>query len=208
MNCPLVHSKLPLFLYDDLSPDERGPIEKHLADCAGCRGELEALRGARQLLGHLPTADVAIDLPRLYQDGLRRHEKQARKWRRVAVFISAAAAVALLALVGLRLEVRSDGEQLVVRWGTPLAVQAPPQTEVVSLPAKPQASLPAGVEERLQLMNALVRAVADGLQSLDDRQRQQLEQIQSRINAAQQQSAQRLALLERNLVYLQSQRGE
>jgi hypothetical protein len=47
MNCKQVDEKLSLYLYDELSAEERGAVEAHLASCAACTEaarELEKLR--------------------------------------------------------------------------------------------------------------------------------------------------------------------
>ena len=41
---------LALYALDALAGDERASLEKHLATCAGCRAELEQLRGDGALL--------------------------------------------------------------------------------------------------------------------------------------------------------------
>jgi anti-sigma factor RsiW len=211
MNCSDVRLNLPLLLYGDLVSSEREPVEKHLAECDDCRREYQAFQQVRQMLDSTRAAETSIDLPRLYQEAFYRQARQARLWRGVAMLGAAAAAGLIIALFALRLEVHADGSQLVVRWGTaPAAVAPPTEREVLPVAVQPEAGVPPAVEQRLQLLTALVRAMADGLQSLDERQRQQIEQVHSRMNVAQQQSAQRLAALERNMnvLYMQSQRGE
>jgi len=54
MKCPEARELLSALLDEALSASERQAIEAHLAACAECRRELEALRGTVTLLGRLP----------------------------------------------------------------------------------------------------------------------------------------------------------
>ena len=80
---------LSAYLDDEVSPAEREMVEAALGASAEARAELEALRGARQLLRDLPRLEPPPELRPL----LRR---PARRPRRIAV-LAAGAAVTVLA---------------------------------------------------------------------------------------------------------------
>src|SRR5262249_60833691 len=74
------------------------------------------LEGVRTSLAAAPVPSVQLDVSQLLQTAAARRIRQARHWRRVAIAVAAVAA-ALLVVVGLRLEVRLEAHQLVLRWG-------------------------------------------------------------------------------------------
>lgn len=47
---PRAHPEAAAYVLDALEPEERSEFERHLSDCAGCRGELRGLEGAARLL--------------------------------------------------------------------------------------------------------------------------------------------------------------
>ncbi|MEW6185789.1 MAG: DUF2275 domain-containing protein [Thermodesulfobacteriota bacterium] len=53
MNCQEIQNRLPAFLEDMLSPEEKILIEKHLFSCAVCSGSLEDLKKTKALLTNL-----------------------------------------------------------------------------------------------------------------------------------------------------------
>src|SRR5438105_2559886 len=101
MNCDLVRDKLALLLYGDVGAAEKAELEKHLAECAGCRRELRLLGDVRRLLNSQRTPDFRIDLPLLYRQAAAR---QVRRWRRVAILVTGVAALFAFVAFGLRLE--------------------------------------------------------------------------------------------------------
>ncbi|MGH7058704.1 MAG: anti-sigma factor family protein, partial [Acetobacteraceae bacterium] len=117
MKCTVVRAALPLLIYDEPSPQDAA-LKEHLAGCDACRREAEALQGVRRLLDDAPVPRIEVNLPQLHRSLAERQIRQMRRWRRVAVALGALAAVLLLA-VGLRLEVRLQAGQLLVRWGDP-----------------------------------------------------------------------------------------
>src|SRR5262249_20849602 len=119
-NCHQTREALPALLYGDLPPDEATAVRHHLAECPACRAEQAALQQVRSLLDAAEPPAVAVDLPRLYRAAVQRQEKQLRRWRRLACAALAAAAMLLL-VFGLKLEVRLEQHQLVLRWGAPPA---------------------------------------------------------------------------------------
>src|SRR5262249_34481212 len=153
--------RLAELLYGELEPEEKSLLEKHLAECSGCRREYRALSGVRQLLDQVPVPKGQIDLSGLYREVAQRQDRRARRWRRLAICVSGAAALFAFLAAGLRLETRLEPHQVILRWG------APPTPEVASTPPlrggdervlTPEGRSAAAVEERLQLHGKLIHA--------------------------------------------------
>ncbi|GAA3037979.1 anti-sigma factor family protein [Actinokineospora globicatena] len=114
-----------------LDEDERGAVERHLADCAECRVELEALEEVRDMAGELPEEALLQGPP---DDGdlllartLRqvRTEANASRTRSIAI-AGVAAAVVVAAVLGAGVVIgRSTG-----------TTQA--QSTVTVIPTEPQ----------------------------------------------------------------------
>jgi hypothetical protein len=174
MICTDARARLPGLLYGDLSADEAAAVQKHLAGCPACRQEQAALEGVRRLLDHAPPPPaVHVDLPRLYAAAAA-HRRRAWRWRRGLAVAGVAAAV-LLALF-LKLEVRVDAGQLIVRWGTPPETQPAP-------PPRPEAPpAPAVTAADLQFVKDLLLAQADDALAKDERLRQALVDVQARLD--------------------------
>jgi hypothetical protein len=188
MNCTEARTHLPLLTYGDLSADQARAVRQHLAGCPDCRRELTGLQELRHALCAVPAPVVHVDLPRLYQEGAARHARRARRWRRAAVAGLAVAALVVLAF-GLRLQVRVQGHQVVLSWGTAPAAEvvppSPPQRPPVGGPD------PADVERRLQLASSLIHALADDVESRDAQQQESLKRLQARLDAEQAQGSAR-----------------
>jgi hypothetical protein len=214
MNCADVRVHLPGLLYGDLRPEEKAALEKHLAECPACRREYTAFQGVRQLLEIVPTPAVQIDLPRLYREAADRQARRAQRWRRVALWVSSAAALLVAAALGLRLEVRLEAHQVVLRWGAvPERESTAPSSHPQALPAPPfhtETSLAHVTPEQLQLVTALIHALADNVQTLERRQQKEEKQIHKELQQLKQESTQRWTAFERtvNALYLMSQKGE
>ncbi len=211
MNCSDVRDQLPGLLYGDLRPEDKVQVEKHLSDCPGCRREYDALQGIRRLLESLPAPEVEIDLPRLYRQAAQRQERRVRRWRRVAIWVSSAAALLVVLAFGVRLEARLDSRQLVIRWGSPTE----PANEVSPGPPSPAPegpeARPSGTAEpQLQLLSELIHALAYDMQAIERQQRQDEETFQIRLQNVDLKNSRRLADLERLLRAYSalSQKGE
>jgi hypothetical protein len=188
MTCTEAHARLAELLYGDLPPDEAAAVEKHLAGCPTCREERTALMRVRSLLGPGPAPpEVNIDLPRLYAEAGRRRGASVRRWRRAALLATAAAVVLLAAF--LNLEVRVQGHQVVLRWGTP------PETPAPATPAPPPLRLEPEVAQvpaaELQLVRELVHALAADIETRDKQQRLALLWLRNRLDGLQYQAQER-----------------
>ena len=107
---------LVAFLYDECEAAERDRIQAHLATCAGCRTELDALRAVRGRLAEWAPPEPAPDFRVVPAAAVA--ERRAG-WREVRALALAAAAVLVLAVgAGIaNVEVRYDRDGLVVRTG-------------------------------------------------------------------------------------------
>jgi anti-sigma-K factor RskA len=102
---------LALYALEVLPGEERAVLEKHLAGCAGCRGELEQLRGDMALMalsaaGPMPPRRSRERL----LEALAREPRQApvgRRWWTLVPWVAAAALAVALVAAGLQnLELR------------------------------------------------------------------------------------------------------
>jgi hypothetical protein len=203
MNCAEARTHLPSLVYGDLAPAAADAVRRHLAGCAACRQHHADLQQLRHALDSVPAPSVQVDLPRLYREAAERQERRARRWRRAALACCAAAALLLL-VVGLRLQVRVDAHQLIVRWGSapePLAgVPAPPRD--APPPDTPDALALAEARERLELMSNLIHALNEDLEARDAQQKQALKRLQARLDEMQFQGNVRWGETERNIAAL------
>ncbi len=154
---PDIHTLSGAYVLDAIEPDERAAFEAHLAECESCREEVDALRAAAATLGDpaqpppglrsrvLALAEQTPQLPPLVD-----HAPVVRR-RWVPRLLAAAAAVVLLAGIGIGLRNASD---------EPDAVTA---SQVFSASDARRASVPLGDGEvRVALSKDLGRLAVDG----------------------------------------------
>lgn len=114
------------YLYDELSPAERGAFEEHAATCEACRQEIRGLRQARQHLSSWSPPEPALDfhIIRGPVEAPRRRVPFVPQWA-----LAAAATIVLLAGAAAiaHVEVRYGPDGLVVRtgWGSTIMPPAP-----------------------------------------------------------------------------------
>src|SRR5262245_17406350 len=167
MKCHEIHELLPLHLYGDLELNERSAVEEHLSACPGCQAELAALGGVRRALDVAPAEFCHVDVASIYRAESDRLRRRSRRWRAAAVLTSIAAVLFL----ALRVEVRADGRQIIVRWGNPEpTATAPPVVEQIIVRSE-QASTHE-LEERINRVSALIQALAANLDAKDDQQKE------------------------------------
>jgi anti-sigma factor RsiW len=214
-DCTAVRPLLPEAVYGDLSPDRADAVRRHLAACAGCRAEFAALQEVRDALGAAPAPPpVRVDVARVYREAAARQMQRLRRWRRAAAALGAAAALLAAALL-LRLELRVDGEQLVLRWGAapepaPVARQPEPPTQPPPAEAPPRvvAEPPAVSAEDVRLLKQLIHALAASLDARDRQQLQDLLALQQRLDRLQAQADARWETTERYISALQSTQSQ
>jgi hypothetical protein len=213
MNCPEVRDRLPAFLAGDLTTGEADALGRHLAACPGCRRDADELRAVLRAMSGLPApAPAAVDLPRLYRAAAAAQRRRLRRWRGAALAAVGLTALVLLA-AGLRLELRLGPRQVVLSWGPPAPAPvepAPPAPTPPPAPAPASAAPPApdaAAEERLRLVQDLVRALAADADARDDRYRVELARLRARLDAVQVQADRRLAAAENDVKALYSAFG-
>ncbi len=188
MNCTEVRARLPLLLYGDLEAVQAEAVEHHLAACPACRGEYAAFRHLRRDLDRAPVPAVQVDLGRIYQTAAARQARRLRHWRAAAVLLAGLAAAAAVLLV-LKVEVRVDATQLVVRWAAPPATPAPapaPQPIAAPAPDEHTRELVADLEKRLDLTTELLRAVVRDVDNRDGDRQTEIARLRLQLNALQQ----------------------
>ena len=202
MTCAETRDQLPLLLYGDLAGDQRAAAESHLGQCAACRRELAALSDMRRLLDE-PAADaIAVDLVEVFREESRRRERVVRRWRSVAL----AGVAAALALLAVRVEIRMDGRQMVVRWGRnePVAQRAEVLPAPVAVredlaPSTKVADQLDALSERVKVLNELVRALAANVDGGDRDRSEELVKVRQELAAVQELYHKRFSETERDV---------
>lgn len=99
--CNIIRDLLPLYAEDMVSADTADFVEAHLAACAACRAELEALRQPK-----IPEAASAEPADESFSAFMRRWGRRLRwLWRTISVLLGG---LAVLAFVGV-LTVKGSG---------------------------------------------------------------------------------------------------
>jgi hypothetical protein len=193
MNCPQARDLLPLLLYGDLAPGDAATVEAHLAACAACRRERDALRQVRQALDAAPPAAAEVDLPRLYRAAAQAQERRFRRWRRAAFALGTLAAALVLFAVLPGLEFRCEAHQFSVRWGAPPAPQPTPPPAPEPRGPEPErvqfvSTTAPDVEERLRLLSDLVQLLSADADARDARRRREFDVLRAQLNDLREQS--------------------
>ncbi len=197
MNCTAIRDLLPLHLTGALSADEQVAVDNHLHHCPECRATLGELR---QVLGALPSAPrVQIDLASLFAEVARREHQHERRWRRVALAALAACVLVALGALVLRLEIKADRDQVVVRWGAPVLptpLPSPPQI-ATKTPDSPPID-----PEQLRMLSDLIQALAQDVVDRDEARLAQIQRLQHELQQVQDQATHRWTLTQRDLTAL------
>jgi hypothetical protein len=204
MNCTDVRAALPLLIYGEQRAEDAA-VKEHLANCSDCRRELEALQGVRRLLDDAPVPQIAVDVARLQRSLAERQLRSERIWRRAALGLCGIAAVLLLSL-GLRLEVRFEANQLVVRWGDAPVSQAFHPNPVVPESQAGKSDL----RDDLRILSDLIHALKEDADERDQRFDERLDNLQKHVNALQSQGELRWDTTEKDVaaLYLLTRKGE
>ena len=209
-DCNAVHPLLAEAVYDDLQNDQAAVVRRHLSDCPACQAEFAALREVRDALNAVPpVAPVRVDVGRLYREASRRQTLRLRRWRRTAAALGAVAAL-LLVVFFLRLEVRLEAQQLVLRWGAPEPVAvapAPPPQPPVPAPVI-VAAPPEVTADDLRLVKQLIHALAANQDTHDEQQTQELLALRQRLDRLQIQADRRWATTEYYVSALQTNQSQ
>ncbi len=207
MKCTDVRASLPLLIYGDLEPNAEPTLREHLAHCPACRREHEALAAIRRMLDTAPTPPVDVDLSQIYRIQAARQTLALRRWRRIALVAGAIAAVLLLTL-GLRLEVRHEPGQIIVRWSDP-----PPhvgQAFQPDLSERPRQAGKPDLREDLLVLRELIHALQEDIDAREQRFQDRLDLLQRHIQTLQAQADQRWNSTEHDVaaLYLLTRKGE
>jgi anti-sigma factor RsiW len=157
------------YLYDDGDPAARAGFESHLAACARCRHEMDALRVVRRQLAHWTPPEVNFVVTSR-ESPVTSHESSVTShrawWHEIPAWAQVAAALLVLgASAGVaNLDVRYDNTGLSVRTGwapPPRSTPAPPAVALGTGTAAPwRADLTALEQQMRQEIHALPASAA------------------------------------------------
>ncbi|HET7618696.1 MAG TPA: zf-HC2 domain-containing protein [Vicinamibacterales bacterium] len=109
------------YVYDDITPADRSRFERHLAECADCRDDVDGMRGTRQLL--TAWAPPQPDLGFRVVDS--RSRPAWRAWWTPALGLAAAAVLVLAAAAAVaNVRVTYGGVTVQTGWRTSAAAPA------------------------------------------------------------------------------------
>jgi len=188
MHCHDIREALPGLLYGDLKPAEAHAAQSHLANCPACQADFAGLQQVSAMLDKLPLPPVRVDVRRILQESQARQERSVRRWRRAALGLGGVAAAVVVVML-LKLEVRVEGRQVVVRWGDAPAAEALLREQVAPGTAKnpngqQQARLIAPDVSRadLKLIRELIHALAADVNGRDRQQQESLAELQGQVD--------------------------
>jgi hypothetical protein len=207
MNCTEIRAHLAELVYGDLPNDVKLATEKHLGDCLDCRRERDALFAVRRSLDLVPSAAPQLDIGSLYKRMARRQDHLGRRWRRAAMAASALAATLLIALGAIAFDFRVRDGRISLGWRTADVVPSlntEPVT-VISAYSKEERDRLSALDQRLHLASELIHALAENLQEVDHRQRDDTARLEARLAALQQVYGQRWSDIVRVVTALQPQ---
>jgi anti-sigma factor RsiW len=198
MTCEQARDRLPLALTGDLAPDEAELLSAHLEECPECRRKRAALEAVRRALDDVPSPEVSVDVPGIYAAAGERRERALRVWRRVA-YAGMAVAAGLLFFLLSRIDFEIGNGQFVVRWGPrPAPVIKPPEREI-TIPPVVAAPANRELEERVEILSKLVRALSDDIDLRDHQRQDEIAAVLARLERLRTQTSERLAENRRDL---------
>ena len=140
MDCNVKKEDLLTFFYGECEEGEQERIKGHVAACAVCRRELDALASTQALLRAWPDEAPHLDLTFVEAEVPR------RRFRLMAGLAAAAVAAAVLFLAWPEFELSYRAGELDLKWGEALADKPLTRAEVL-----------AAQEGTIALMNQLLR---------------------------------------------------
>jgi anti-sigma factor RsiW len=180
MTCAEVRSWLLDLCYGELPTATVGDVEKHIAGCLECQKARAAITGMGRLLDQAASPpQVNVDMGQLYREARRRQQTRRRRMRRAGALVGLAAAVLLL--VFFKWEVRVDGHQVVIRWGTEPEAPAVPSPHP-SMPAKSGPDITQVTAADLRLAGDLIHALAAEVESRDLQTQEAMRRLGARLD--------------------------
>lgn len=152
MTCDRLKSQLMDYLYDEMDDTTREDVEKHLAECAECRQEVEALKGTSEKLQSWEVDPSPVRLTFVNEKvtlGHRIREWLGAPWGRRVVF-GVAAVLVLFSLANFELSL-SEGQ-------FQMKMSLLPRTSVEQSNPVSAAELADFKNEQLLLMQQLINA--------------------------------------------------
>jgi anti-sigma factor RsiW len=202
MSCSPIRERLAEFVYGDLTPAEAREVEEHIRSCPACRREHAALAGVRSLLDQAGTPAISADLPAIYRRAAEIQGRRARAWRRAGMGILGAAAAVLIVTMLLRLEVRADARQVVIRWGAP----AEPQESPIIAPLDVQPAVASRSSSELQgeldILSELIQGLTEQQEVRDRRSAQDRAWFRAQLDELRRQTVQHWMATERDVAAL------
>jgi hypothetical protein len=197
MTCTEARALLPAYAYGDLPADEGAAVAGHLRDCPACRTEAAALGRIRSALDDTPLPPVLVNVPALFNSVA---DRKVRQWRRLAI---AGAALAAGLLLVLRLHVTIGNSQVVIAWGSTFSRDAEAlRSGALPTPAlrsEDSASQLNDLNDRVQLLQELTRALATDIESRDQERAGEIAAVRARLDAVQQFASRQWADAERTM---------
>ncbi len=172
MTCANIENFLPLAATEALSHTERQQVHDHCQACSACAQEWHALQRTLHLLTEgSPCATARVDVAAILSTETQRCQKRIKRWRSVAIGVTAAASILLATLAFTRLEFRWEEKQFTICWGTPQASPAPAQpSPTKESPAL--ANLTDQWEARFSRVEKLVLLISDDMQAVQTQESQ------------------------------------
>lgn len=201
MNCEQAREQIILSEYDGLDPEQRGPLQAHVDQCANCQQFQGQVVHTQQALDQWEPIEQPVDLAELYESvqfGSQAPYRSTRHgwlpWFLRAGIACAVLVIGLLAWIGL--DARWQDSGLTLRFGPEEPIKLP-QTEVVHLLQLQQQMMQAGLNS--QLREALTEWNEEFLAYLDERERRTEAQLLMLYQAVQAQRSQDLASVDEAL---------
>ena len=194
MKCTEAKQRLVERLYNEFFDSEEQQVRNHLAGCASCRSEWEALEHAWKLLNAVSHVDTQrpISVASLYETAVQRSDRGRRRWRACTAGVALLAAVILIVVAGkLRFEMHET--HLTLAWDTP-----PTSQPTVPTFADPWPTVTDQIA-RLDKLNVLATLTAREILSVDQRQSKVLVALKKQVQLAQDRTDERLRVILKEL---------
>lgn len=126
MDCNVKKEDLLTFFYGECEEGEQERMKGHVAACATCRRELDALAGTQALLRAWPDESPHLDLTFVEAEVPR------RRFRLIAGLAAAAVAAVVLLFAGPEFELSYRAGELDLKWGKALADEPLTRAEMLA----------------------------------------------------------------------------